>query len=205
MSLEKSLLERIYAKVDIDEITLCFRYMGGNNGKQYGRTYARGKNWGVHRLIYTIFFGPIPTEKEVHHLCGTRNCCNIAHLQLVTHRENVIKTPQYEQRRWERLQDLLGAHLDLALLGVTHVKSTDLRALWKDCRSQHVPKYLTTLAAAFQGDFAWTLLEKGRGRRPSRFQLRMSRKLIEQLEASALETLDPAQDILTHTSSLAVA
>jgi hypothetical protein len=205
MRLEKELLQRIYAKVDIDDQTLCFRYLGGNNGQDYGRMWADGKMQSVHRIIAKIFFGDIPADKEVHHTCGTRDCCNIAHLQLVTHRENIMRTRQYEQLRWERLQDLVGAHLDLALLGVTQVTSTDLRMLWKDCRSHHVPKYLTTLATAFQGDFAWTLLEKGRGRRPSWFQLRMSRKLIAQLEASAFDALDPTQDILTQTSSLAVA
>jgi hypothetical protein len=116
-----------------------------------------------------------------------------------------MRTRQYEQLRWERLQDLVGAHLDLALLGVTQVTSTDLRTLWRDCRSNNVPQYLRTLSAAFTGDFEWTLLERGRGRKPNRFEIRLSRKLIEQLEASALEAMDPAHDILSQTSSLAVA
>jgi hypothetical protein len=201
MSIESDLLQRIYAKTDIDGDTMCFHYIGGNNGKQYGRMYAGGKMHSVHRLMYELFFGAIPADREVHHLCGTRNCCNIAHLALVTHRENIIRTPQYEQRRWERLQDLVGAHLDLALLGVTHVTSMELRTLWgKECRSHNVPKYLQTLAEVFKGDFEWTLLEKGRGRRPSRFAIRLSRQLIEQLEA-----MDPAQDVLTQTPALAIA
>jgi hypothetical protein len=159
----------------------------------------------VHRVIYHIFFGDIPEDREVHHTCGTRECCNIAHLKLVTHRENIIQTPQYEQLRWERLQDLVAADPLLGLCGFTHVTSTDLRTLWRDCRSNNVPQYLRTLSVAFDGDFTWTLLEKGRGKRPNRFAIRLSRQLIEQLEASALEAMDPAHDILSQTSSLAVA
>jgi hypothetical protein len=129
MVVEKDLLEKIYVKTDIDETTMCFRYMGGNNGKQYGRMYAWGKTWSVHRVMYHIFFGDIPANKEVHHLCGRRNCCNIAHLTLVTHRENIIQTAQYEQLRWQRLHDLVAVNLDLVLFGVTHVASTDLCTL----------------------------------------------------------------------------
>lgn len=44
--------------------------------------------WGhkglVHRLAYVAFTGqPIPWGHQVHHLCGTRNCVNPDHLQLV--------------------------------------------------------------------------------------------------------------------------
>jgi hypothetical protein len=168
--------------------------------------WVRGKMQSVHRVIYHLFFGAIPEDREVHHLCGTRNCCNIAHLALVTHRENIIRTPQYEQLRWERLQDLVAADPLLGLCGFTHVTSSDLCTLWgKECRSNNVPKYLHTLAAAFAGDFEWTLLERGRGRRPHRFEIRMSRKLIAQLETSDFDALYPAQDVLTQTPSLAVA
>src|SRR5262249_20332812 len=99
MVVERVTLERIYGKTHIDEATLCFLYNGGTNGKQYGRMYAQGKMQSVHRVMYHIFFGDIPPDKEVHHTCGTRNCCNIAHLALVSHRHNVILTPQYTQLR----------------------------------------------------------------------------------------------------------
>src|SRR5262245_6782953 len=104
MVLEKELLEKIYGRIHIDEDTMCFHYLGGDNGQDYGRMYAYGKMQSVHRLMYGIFHGPIPPDKEVHHTCGVRNCCNIAHLALVSHRDNIILIPQYAQLRWERLQ-----------------------------------------------------------------------------------------------------
>src|SRR5215469_2912486 len=105
----------MYGRIHIDDDTLCLHYVGGNNGQDYGRMWTRGNNPSVHRVMQAIFHGPIPAEKEVHHICGTRNCCHIAPLALVSHRDNVLLTPQYTHLRWERLQALVETHLDLAL------------------------------------------------------------------------------------------
>jgi hypothetical protein len=113
---------------------------------------------------------------------GVRNCCNIAHLALVSHRDNVILTPQYTQLRWERLQALVETHLDLMLCGTTHVTSTDLWSLWgASCRGANLTKYLDTIAAVFPESFAWSFVRPGRGRRPHLFEIRMSQDLIAQL------------------------
>ena len=211
--MDRDTLEKIYGKIHIDEETLCFRYVGGTNGQQYGRMYARGKNHSVHRVMYDIFHGPIPADKEIHHLCGTRSCCNIAHLALVSHRENIIQIPQYAQLRWERLYALVAAHLDLALCGVTHLTSTDFRNLWgKSCRGTNLTKYLATLAEVFAGAFEWSLVRPGRGRRPSLFEIRMTQALIDQLTGdeeiatSDVKTAAPIlEDALHPLSSLVLA
>src|SRR5262245_40126094 len=212
MAIEQDLLQRIYANIAIDDETLCFRYLGGDNGQDYGRMWTRGKHHSVHRLMQEIFHGPIPAEKEVHHTCGVRNCCNIAHLALVSHRHNVILTPQYTQLRWERLQALVETHLDLTLCGTTHVTSTDLYTLWgKSCRGSNLLTYLTTLADVYPGEFAWSLVTKGRGRRPHLFAIRLSQTLIDQLlgdeasPASAVTMASPSADALHPLSSLVLA
>ena len=182
MVIEQDLLEKIYGRIDIDEDTLCFRYVGGDNGQNYGRMWTRGKHHSVHRLMQEIFHGPIPPDKEVHHTCGVRNCCNIAHLALVSHRHNVILTPQYTQLRWERLQALVETRLDLMHWGITHVTSTELWSLWgASCRGANLTKYLDTIAAAFPEAFAWSFVRPGRGRKPHLFEIRMSQTLIDQL------------------------
>src|SRR5262249_21932483 len=126
---------------------------------------------------------------EVHHICGIRSCCNIAHLELVTHRQNVILTPQYTQRRWDRLQTLVETRLDLMHWGITHVTSTDLWSLWgASCRGTNVTKYLDTIAAAFPETFSWSFVRPGRGRKPHLFEIRMTPELIDQLTADAEKT-----------------
>lgn len=47
----------------------------------------------THRLAYEHWVGPIPTGKEIDHLCRTRACANPAHLEPVSHLENVRRSP----------------------------------------------------------------------------------------------------------------
>lgn len=47
----------------------------------YGRIYA-------HRLAYELDVGGIPDGMLINHVCGTRNCVNYKHLEVVTPGEN---------------------------------------------------------------------------------------------------------------------
>ena len=142
MTIHADILKRVYAKLDIDEDTLCWRYTGGTNGRGYGRICHKGKMYGVHRLIFEVFHGPIPKGKEIHHTCGVRHCCNPAHLELVSHRENVARIGRYDKLRWVRLQDLIAVNFELNLFGETRITSTELRLIWgKSFRGSNVSRY----------------------------------------------------------------
>jgi hypothetical protein len=45
----------------------------------------------THRLAYELFVGPIPEGLQLDHLCRQRACCNPAHLEPVTSRENTLR------------------------------------------------------------------------------------------------------------------
>ena len=201
MAIEKQILQKIYAKIDIDEDSMCWRYTGGNNGKNYGRIYARGKLHGVHRLIYEIFHGSIPEDKEVHHVCSVRSCCNPAHLRLISHRENTALTQAYETLRLQRLQLFIDEYPQLELVGSMTVSSTKLASLWS-CRSNNVPDYLGTLSFLYGEQFQWKMIERGRGPKPSTFHISMEQTLIEQ-DASAPDCSYPAVDVFPQAPALA--
>ena len=80
--------------------TPCWVYQGWTDKDGYGRfslpragRTSTGKDKRrhiyVHRLVYTLNFGPIDKDLDIDHLCMNRLCCRPSHLEAVTHEENV--------------------------------------------------------------------------------------------------------------------
>lgn len=63
----------------------CIHWTGWIDRDGYGR--VRGRRL-AHRVAYEAAHGPIPPGLEIDHLCFTRDCVNVAHLDAVTHQEN---------------------------------------------------------------------------------------------------------------------
>jgi|SRR6516162_1033280 hypothetical protein len=85
------LAERLWRRVRKGGPDDCWLWLGANNGNGYGVIGRGGREAGqtyVHRVAWELAHGPIPAGLEVDHLCRTRCCVNVAHLELVTHREN---------------------------------------------------------------------------------------------------------------------
>ena len=72
----------------------CILWVGGLTAGGYGkfRTGRRGsRTVPAHRWIFEQIYGPIPNRLPLDHLCRTRNCVNVLHLEIVTHRQNVLR------------------------------------------------------------------------------------------------------------------
>lgn len=68
----------------------CWLWTGTIALNGYGLIYRQGGPLvGAHRLAYEVHVGPIPKGYELDHLCRVRRCVNPAHLEPVTHSENV--------------------------------------------------------------------------------------------------------------------
>lgn len=90
LSSEMHLPERITEKFVPDVTSGCWLWTAANNGSLgYGIINWQGRNRGAHIVVYELLVGPIPDGLELDHLCRTPACVNPAHLEPVTHAENV--------------------------------------------------------------------------------------------------------------------
>lgn len=55
----------------------------------YVRIKYKGKQERLHRVLYELKFGKIPKGMLIRHKCDNRNCCNIEHLEIGTHQDNM--------------------------------------------------------------------------------------------------------------------
>lgn len=60
-----------------------------DGGGGYAAMNVNGRLTSCHGVAYEHFVGPVPEGLELDHLCRVRTCCNPAHLEAVTHLENV--------------------------------------------------------------------------------------------------------------------
>lgn len=87
-------LERFWSKVDDSAgPDACWPWMSTINPQGYGRFQTRSyRGDNAHRIAWEIgHASPIPEGMSLDHLCRNRVCCNPAHLEPVTHRENVVR------------------------------------------------------------------------------------------------------------------
>jgi hypothetical protein len=73
----------------------CWQWIGSRSGGShpYGRVRVAGatRTTGAHRAVYEELVGPIPSGKELDHLCRNTLCVNPAHLEPVSHRTNMLR------------------------------------------------------------------------------------------------------------------
>ena len=79
----------------------CWEWQKARDGDGYGLFKVGSRSDGsrrmarVHRWSYEHIIGPIPDGLQIDHTCRNRCCCNPAHLEPVTGRENT-------QRGWRK-------------------------------------------------------------------------------------------------------
>ena len=88
----------------------CWEWTGKINKDGYGYILVGSRTDGsrhymfAHRYAYEAVWGPIPSGKELHHLCENRCCVNPWHLEAISHGENVRRGRAAEVARQRRLR-----------------------------------------------------------------------------------------------------
>lgn len=92
-------MERMLAKIVVDEISGCHLWQGELSDEGYGLVSEGGKNGGrrvkAHRAMWELVVGPIPAGLTLDHVaargCVHRHCVNTAHLEPVPIGVNVLR------------------------------------------------------------------------------------------------------------------
>ena len=93
--------ERFWAKVNKDgpipsyapELGPCWLWTGGTR-RGYGRFgISHGQHVGAHCYGYLLQVGPVDPGLQLDHLCRVRLCVRASHLEPVTGRENILRSP----------------------------------------------------------------------------------------------------------------
>lgn len=81
---------RFEAKFNRGATSDCWEWIASVTSDGYGRfRAASGVGVAAHRFAYEFYVGRIPQGLVIDHLCRNRRCVNPAHLEPVTHAENV--------------------------------------------------------------------------------------------------------------------
>ena len=78
--------------IDENGCFLCTSHTPAPHGYSLVRKSV-GKKLYIHRYLYTLAYGSIPKNKELHHTCGNRACINVNHLQACTRTEHKNQHP----------------------------------------------------------------------------------------------------------------
>ncbi|MFE4420422.1 HNH endonuclease signature motif containing protein [Streptomyces sp. NPDC056817] len=87
----------------------CLLFTGTLDKDGYGRVGEQGYGMRMaHRVVYEAQVGPIPADMELDHLCRVRRCVNVAHLELVTRRENSLRSESFAAKNARKTHCIRG-------------------------------------------------------------------------------------------------
>ena len=84
--------ERFWSQVDRRFDDQCWNWLTYKDDENYGYFFYNGMKRRAHRIAYTLIRGVIPDGLTIDHICMNRSCCNPAHMDAITIRENILRS-----------------------------------------------------------------------------------------------------------------
>lgn len=89
-------LERFFSKVHkLTDGSDCWEWQTAKTHQGYGRFSYLGKTILSHKWLYLYYHFYIPNGLILDHTCRNTSCVNLSHLDLVTHQENMLRSPTF--------------------------------------------------------------------------------------------------------------
>lgn len=131
---KRAALERFFAKTRRLEGG-CLLWLGALNSRGYGccATGQKGRSALAHRWIYEQTVGPIPPGLTIDHLCRNRRCVEVAHMEVVTDRENILRGTSPTAKNARKTHCIHGHPLD----GDNLIIKKDGRRQCRTCQRAH--------------------------------------------------------------------
>ena len=105
--------DRFWTKVVVVD-SGCWEWQAKRSFDGYGVFKLERRPVRAHRLTYQILVGPISPSLEIDHLCRNPACVLPAHLEAVTHRENMLRGVSPVARRVRQAACMRGHVFDKA-------------------------------------------------------------------------------------------
>lgn len=94
----------------VNKSTGCWNWTGYIEKEGYGQVWLKSEHGTrrPHRIEYENKYGPIPSGMVLDHLCRNRSCVNPEHLEIVSHRENILRGEGITAQNAKKTQCLRG-------------------------------------------------------------------------------------------------
>ena len=90
LEVRKPLTTRLMSRIEVNDKTGCWVFMGGKDRCGYGRIKVGPHSLGAHKVAYLMLVGDYDQAYlELMHTCDNPACINPKHLIPATHRENI--------------------------------------------------------------------------------------------------------------------
>lgn len=113
---DEKTLARYQAKLAPPNDHGCILWMASRDTRGYGQFRVGERIFKSHQVAWILANGPIADGLEPDHLCEVTHCCNAAHLEAVTHAENMRRHGERMthcrsgRHKWSEQVPLVGRH-----------------------------------------------------------------------------------------------